>query len=237
MIGIDDLLETATSEHANIPVMKHLMRTASFAKTFPEASGYDSSKYVDFLKTMIVLTKLRNSSNCARALTYKQFEKFKPKNILKLMLKFRDYRLALLMIEQLNLKQYIPLVYDDWCQTMIKHSKSSEEKLEVMLQEKFDQLKIKIAEEQGIDIATLQYNMSGGGLSPQLQQLVLAGKTEANEINKVISRQLPQSIKINIDFTKLAKIADSLKKKSLANFLIKQERSIVKKIPFLLEAQ
>ena len=48
---------------------------------------------------------------------------------------------------------------------------------------------------------------------------------------------MPPSIKINIDFTKLAKIADSMKKKNLANFLIKQERSIVKKIPFLLEAQ
>ena len=133
VVGIDDLLETATSEHANIPVMKHLMRTASFAKTFPEASGYESSKYVEILKTMIVLTKLRNSSNCSRALTYKQFEKFKPKNILKLLLKFRDYRLALLMIDQLNLKQYIPLVYDDWCQTMIKYSKSSDSELELKL--------------------------------------------------------------------------------------------------------
>lgn len=79
--------------------MKHLMRTASFAKTFPEASEYDSNKYVNIVKHMVVLTKLRNSPNCARAITYKQFEKFKAKNILKLMLKFRDYRLALLLIE------------------------------------------------------------------------------------------------------------------------------------------
>lgn len=61
--GIDDLLETATCEHSNIPVMKHLLRTASFAKTFPEASGYDSNKYVEIAKTLIVLTKLRNSPN------------------------------------------------------------------------------------------------------------------------------------------------------------------------------
>lgn len=42
---------------------------------------------------------------------------------------------------------------------------------------------------------------------------------------------------MNIDFTKLAKIADSKGRKALANFLIKQEKSIVKKIPFLLEAK
>jgi hypothetical protein len=57
------LLETATSEHSNIPVMKHLLRTASFAKTFPEANGYDSNNYVNIVKHMVVLSKLRNSPN------------------------------------------------------------------------------------------------------------------------------------------------------------------------------
>ena len=79
--------------------------------------------------------------------------------------------------------------------------------------------------------------MSGGGLPQQLQQMVLQGKTDASDINKIISRQLPANIKLNIDFTKLAKIADSKQRKALANFLIKQEKSIVKKIPFLLEAK
>ena len=65
----------------------------------------------------------------------------------------------------------------------------------------------------------------------------MQGKSDSIEITKLISKSLPASIKINIDFTKLAKIADSMKRKNLANFLIKQERSIVKKIPFLLEAQ
>ena len=131
-------METGTFEHANIPVMKHLLRTASFAKTFPEASGYEASKYVEITKNLLVLTKLRNSQNCSRAITYKQFEKFKPKNVLKLLLKFRDYRLALLMIDQLGLKQYVSMVYDDWCQTMIKYSRASEGELELRLQEKFD---------------------------------------------------------------------------------------------------
>jgi arylsulfatase A len=43
------------------------------------------------------------------------FDKFKAKNVLRLMLRFRDYHLAIVMIEHLNLKQYISMVYDDWC--------------------------------------------------------------------------------------------------------------------------
>lgn len=52
---------------------------------------------------------------------------------------------------------------------------------------------------------------------------------------QMLSQQLG-NIKLNIDFTKLAKIADSKGRKRLANFLIDKEKSIVKKIPFLLEA-
>ena len=49
-------------------------------------------------------------------------------------------------------------------------------------------------------------------------------------------RALP-NVKLNIDFTKLAKIADSKGKKDIADFLISNEKSIVKKIPFLLEVR
>ena len=44
-------------------------------------------------------------------------------------------------------------------------------------------------------------------------------------------------IKLNIDFTKLAKIAHQFDRKSVSNFLIERERQIVKKIPFMLEVQ
>lgn len=69
--GIEDLLEAATLEHTNVTVMKHLLRTASFAKTFSDPAEYDSNKYVNIVKHMIVLTKIRNSQQCARAMTYK----------------------------------------------------------------------------------------------------------------------------------------------------------------------
>jgi hypothetical protein len=146
--------------------MKHLLRTASFAKTFPEAANYDSNQYVNTVKHMVVLTKLRNSQNCARAMTMRQFEKVKAKNVLRMLLKFRDYRLALVMIEQLNLKQYTSLVYDDWCTTMIKHSQLTDQELEMRLTDKFDQLRVKTAEDQGLNTAAL-FNMGGGALSQQ----------------------------------------------------------------------
>ena len=154
--GIEDLLEAATLEgmgNGSIPIMKHLLRTASFAKTFIEAQDYDSNKYVNIVKHMIVLTKLRTTQvGVARAITFKQLEKFKPKNILKLLLKYRDYQLALTVIEQLNLKQYVSSVYEEWCQTMIKYSSANDQELEFKLQEKFDQLKIRLAEDQGYNV-------------------------------------------------------------------------------------
>jgi len=42
-------------------------------------------------------------------------------------------------------------------------------------------------------------------------------------------------VKLNIDFTKLAKIAFNKNKNQISNFLINHEKQIVKKIPFLLE--
>ena len=84
--------------------MKHLLRTASFAKKFVDASTFDANRYVNVVKHMAVLTKLRNSPLCARAITFKQIDKFKPKNVLRLLLKYRDYKLAITMIDMLNLK-------------------------------------------------------------------------------------------------------------------------------------
>ena len=84
--------------------MKHLLRTASFAKTFPEAKDFDSKQYVDMVRTLLVLSKIRNSATCARAITYKQFKQLMPKTLLRQLLKFRDYKLAMEMIEQLDLK-------------------------------------------------------------------------------------------------------------------------------------
>ena len=44
-------------------------------------------------------------------------------------------------------------------------------------------------------------------------------------------------VKLNIDFTKLAKIAYNLKRGAVSDFLIRYEKQIVKKIPFMLEVE
>ena len=105
---------------------------------------------MNVVKHLIVLTKLRNSEICGRAVTYQQFEKYKPKRMLKLLYKFRDYKHALTLIENLNFKQYLPQVYEDWTSTMLKVSKLPEHSLRARLQDKFEGLKQQIAIEQDI---------------------------------------------------------------------------------------
>ena len=91
-----------------------MLTTASFAKKFCDPTDFDPNQYVNLVKHSIVLTKMRNSPNFARAMTFQQLKQFKAKNIIKLLLKYRDYRLAILVIEQLNLKN-LSTVYEDWC--------------------------------------------------------------------------------------------------------------------------
>jgi len=171
-------------------------------------------------------------------MTYKQFEKFKAKNVLRLLLKHRDYKLALQIVEHLNLKQYAPMVYEDWCQTMVKHSALPDSELRVRLQEKFDQLKIQIAEDQGINLQQLQFQLKINAADvPSLTGRTNSQLSQGSQSSATVLAQQLGNIKLNIDFTKLAKIADSRGRKGLANFLISKEKSIVKKIPFLLEAQ
>jgi len=132
--------------------MKHILRTASFAKKFSDAQDFDPNRYVNVVKHMIVLSKLRDSNICGRAVTYTQFEKYKPKRMLKLLYKFRDYKHAITLIENLNYKQFLPQVYEDWTSTMLKVSTLQEHALQSRLQDQFYSLKVKIAMEQDIPL-------------------------------------------------------------------------------------
>lgn len=59
--GVETLLEAAKYEHKDIDVMKHLLKTASFAKKYSDPQKLDPNLYVQVVKNQIVLTKLRNS--------------------------------------------------------------------------------------------------------------------------------------------------------------------------------
>ena len=111
--GIETLLSAAEGEQ-DVDVLKHLLATASFAKKFTTPTEFDPNRYVNLVKHSIVLTNMRYSDNFARAITFAELKVFKPKNVVRLLLKFRDYRLAIKVIELLNLKS-LHLVYEDFC--------------------------------------------------------------------------------------------------------------------------
>ena len=70
MEGVETLLDIAVLEHWDIDILKHILTTASFAKKYIDAQDFDPNRYVNVVKHMIVLTKLRHSSICPRAITF-----------------------------------------------------------------------------------------------------------------------------------------------------------------------
>ena len=93
-------MEAAKHEHYDIRVLKHLLVTASFAKKFVEPHEQSiTESYVELVKYSIVYTRLRHSENLPRLITTTQANKFKNKNLLKLCMKYRDYVMALELVE------------------------------------------------------------------------------------------------------------------------------------------
>ena len=115
------MINAAKYELSDISVLKHLLTTASFAKKFCDPKKLNASGYVNAVKYCIVLTKLRNSGVFARAITYRQLANFKPKNVIRMLLKYRDYKLAITVDEQLSLKN-LHVIYEEWCSQMLRHS-------------------------------------------------------------------------------------------------------------------
>lgn len=48
--GIQTLLEAAKYEHKDIDIMKHLLKTASFAKKYSDPAQLDPNDYVQLVK-------------------------------------------------------------------------------------------------------------------------------------------------------------------------------------------
>jgi hypothetical protein len=62
-----------------------------------------------------VYTKLRHSKVFPRSITNVQASKFKAKNLLRMTIKYRDYALALQLVDQANMRHMMSSVYEDWC--------------------------------------------------------------------------------------------------------------------------
>lgn len=112
--AIETVIEAATYQF-NIPFQKLLCEVASFGKKKIEAEAYNSDMYVQIIKSLSLINKLRYSSKCRRAITYKQLKAITPKNLLPIQLKYGDYFLVLKEAKNLNLKQkYTNMVYEEW---------------------------------------------------------------------------------------------------------------------------
>ena len=92
----------------------------------------------------MVLTKIRNSAVFAREITFKQFKHIKAKAFIGRLLKYHDYKLAILVCEQLNLRN-LNAIYEDWCVQMLLHSKKSWQTLQALFVDKFNELAAKLA--------------------------------------------------------------------------------------------
>lgn len=108
-------MTAAKSEENDVDVLKHLLATISFAKKYTSPAQLDPNPYVDLKMHSIVVTKLQNSRILSRAITYNQFVTFKAKNIVPLLLKYRDYGLAETLVTLLNKKNLMSAIYEDWC--------------------------------------------------------------------------------------------------------------------------
>ena len=142
--GIKTLLKAAEYEHYDIDILKHLLQTVAFAKKFVEITKFDPQEYVNQMNFSIVLTKLRNSSRMPRAITYHQLKSLKPKNILPLLLKYRDFALATIVVEMLRLNK-LNVVYEDWCIQMLRYSPQTTDRLSELFTEKFENLAATVA--------------------------------------------------------------------------------------------
>lgn len=100
--------------------MKHLLKAASLGKKFSDPAELDPNEYVDIVKFHTVLIKLRNSRFLPRLLTWTQMKQFKARQIIKLLLKYRDYQNAIALVDLLDKKKYLSMIYEEWCSTFLR---------------------------------------------------------------------------------------------------------------------
>ena len=107
----------------------------------------------------------------------------------------------------------------------------------MLFEEKFDELASKLAIDQGISFSVVEQARNEKKHAQALRSAQgvanpLDGRDSTGQSNNVLDQ-----VKLGIDFTKLAKLAQHSGKKQLSNYLIVYEKQIVKKIPFYLQVQ
>mmetsp|Transcript_22396 Transcript_22396/g.22179 ORF Transcript_22396/g.22179 Transcript_22396/m.22179 type:complete len:564 (+) Transcript_22396:959-2650(+) len=198
--AITTVMEAATYQY-NIPFQKLLCEVASFGKKKISSEEYSSDMYVQTIKYLSLINKLRFSEKCRRAITYKQLKNINPRNLLPIQLKYRDYFLVLRTVKNLNLKQrYVNMCYEEWACCLLRNSTKDAIMIQDLIVEKLQELEEEIKMKGGHE----KYNALTGAVS-------------------------------TIDYTKIAKVAQEVGHKDTAIQLVNYEKSVIKKIPYLLE--
>jgi hypothetical protein len=183
--------------------LKHILQTISFAKKFVSVKMFDPQAYERLTNIAIVLTKLRNSSRMPRAITYHQLMSAKPEHVIPLLLKYRDFALATIIIEMLELDKEqrvsLSVVYEEWCIQMIRQTTQAESVLIEKFREKFENLAAK-------------YAIDRMGYSVQTVQQFYDSARARNQINND-KITVMQGVELDVDFTRLA--AEAVKRNKL----------------------
>ena len=159
--AIETVIEAATYQFS-IPFQKLLWEVASFGKKKIEAESYNSDMYVQIIRSLSLINKLRYSSKCRRAITYKQLKAITPKNLLPIQLKYGDYFLVLKEAKNLNLKQrYTNMVYEEWACALLKNSMRNPNEIQNEIMDKLSQLEAEIKLKGGSE----KYNSLTGAVS------------------------------------------------------------------------
>jgi hypothetical protein len=159
--AIETVIEAATYQF-HIPFQKLLCEVASFGKKKIDSERYSSDVYVQIIRFLSLINKLRYSSKCRRAITYKQLKEVTPKVLLPIQLKYRDYFLVLKEAKNLNLKQrYINMCYEEWAWAFLKNSEIDANDIQNGILDKLNELNAEISSKGG----TEKYNALTGSVS------------------------------------------------------------------------
>jgi len=74
--------------------------------------------------------------------------------LLPLLLKYRDFALATVLVEMLRLDK-LNVIYEEWCIQMIRYSTQTEPILIEKFREKFENLAAKVAIDQGLSFSAI----------------------------------------------------------------------------------
>ncbi|KAI5966562.1 vps16 [Candida pseudojiufengensis] len=127
----DNLLPLAMEDCLNValyefdPVwQKRALRAASFGKIYDTENQFDSNEYLGALNIVKVLNQLR-SFELGLFLTYSEIEILGWEEVVKMLLRRDQHYLSLKIIDKLELKNLLPVVYIHYCCTLIRNDSSS----------------------------------------------------------------------------------------------------------------